>query len=194
LKLKIECGGGLRADRVDLNFLQKFKKAGGHTIAIGIESGSQKILDNANKDLKPETVVKTIDLIKKIVLTVNGFFILGLPTEEIEDIKKTIDFSCKLKLDRAWYNIFTPYPGSKYYYDWVNNYKINIGKIDWEKFNSSTPLGVSKMPNRVLNKYKRIAFLRFYLRPKILLNYLKAYRIAGIHTFIRRLSVFFKRF
>ena len=193
LKLRIECATGVRADGLDLNFLQKFKKAGGHTIAIGIESGSQKILDNANKDLKLETVEKTVHLIKKVGLTVNGFFILGLPAEEIEDIKETIDFSCKLKLDRAWYNIFTPYPGSKYYYDWVNNYKIDLSKIDWKKFNSSTPLGVSKIPNKVLNNYKRIAFLKFYLRPRILLNYLRAYRIAGILTFIRRLSIFCKR-
>lgn len=186
MRVTLDCGGGLRADRISRKFLRKLKQAGCRRVAIGIESGSQRVLDDVNKGESLETIEKAIGLIKEVGFSLNGFFILGLPTEEIEDIKQTIRFACRVNLDRAWFNIFTPYPGSFYFKEWIERRQVDPTRIDWSKFNSNTPVGASKIPSRVLERYAKIAFLRFYARPRIILSYIRSSGLRGLPSLARQ--------
>jgi radical SAM superfamily enzyme YgiQ (UPF0313 family) len=54
-------------------------------IYLGIESGSQKVLDYINKNLKKELIIPAINKINKYAIEVMGFFIIGAPIESSHD-------------------------------------------------------------------------------------------------------------
>lgn len=56
-----------------------------------------------------------IALFKKMGIDVAGFFMLGFPTETIEEMKATIKLSLDLDLIRANYFTFLPFPGTESY-------------------------------------------------------------------------------
>ena len=57
---------------------------------------------------------------KKLGLLVHGDFIIGLPGETRESIRKTIDFAKRLDTETIQVSIAHPYPGTEFY-DYVKN-------------------------------------------------------------------------
>ena len=99
---------------LDEELLSKMKEAGCYEVTFAIESGDQEVLSKIIK--KPVQLPKVERLVahaKKIGLLVKGFFMLGLPGETKGQIKKTLDFARKLKLDSAGFFIATPLPGTE---------------------------------------------------------------------------------
>ena len=81
---------GIRLDTVDKEMLQLMRKAGFRKeVAVGIESGSERILKLMKKNLGLETVRKKVRLLNEAGFKPIGYFILGYPTETKEDIQKT---------------------------------------------------------------------------------------------------------
>ncbi|HDY89102.1 MAG TPA: B12-binding domain-containing radical SAM protein, partial [bacterium] len=103
---------GLRADLLTDDIVKKMAQSGCYYIGIGIESGNQEVIKRMNKHLDLKTIPKAIELLHKYGIKVSGFFMLGSPWETMEEIKDSIEFSLKLKLDRIQASVFVPYPGS----------------------------------------------------------------------------------
>jgi magnesium-protoporphyrin IX monomethyl ester (oxidative) cyclase len=114
-----ETPNGVRADRLNFELLKKMKKSGCRSVFFGIESGDQSVSDNiVHKDLDLAKVVEVAKMCKQIHLTSAGFYIIGLPGEKKENMRKTVEFGLMLKRD---YNvgmhllIATPSFGTKLY-------------------------------------------------------------------------------
>ncbi|MFX1606802.1 MAG: B12-binding domain-containing radical SAM protein, partial [Promethearchaeota archaeon] len=75
------------------------RDAGCHTIYIGAESGSQRILNKIKKGIRLSQVIRAVRQAKRVGLEVVLSFILGIPGETQKDIRSTIDFACKLDPD-----------------------------------------------------------------------------------------------
>ncbi|MFH0832275.1 MAG: radical SAM protein [Candidatus Aenigmatarchaeota archaeon] len=165
------CPNGVRIDTLDPKLLKLMKKSGLYSISVGVESGVDRIRKLMKKNLMSETIEKKANMIHDQGLEIIGFFILGYPGETIADINATIDFACKLPLKRAGFSAYKPFPGTEAYNDLVRQGKIK--KLDWDKFSLDkivwTPDGISE---RQLKNLRRKAFLRFYLRPHIMLKML----------------------
>jgi magnesium-protoporphyrin IX monomethyl ester (oxidative) cyclase len=112
-KLDIAWGGNSRVDTVDPEILKITKDAGCKQITFGFESGSQRILDVLNKRTTVEQAKKAIKMCKNEGLIVNGTFIIGNPTETVEDIKLTQKFIKENDVDYPGVGILTPYPGTE---------------------------------------------------------------------------------
>lgn len=113
LKIIFRCF--IRSDTVDRDILVKMRESGCVEVGVGIESGSQRILNIVNKG---ETVRKNMEAIKlchKAGIRVKGFFIIGLPGENNESIKETMVFLEEADLDDIDITLYTPYPGSFIY-------------------------------------------------------------------------------
>jgi radical SAM superfamily enzyme YgiQ (UPF0313 family) len=67
------------------------------------------------------------DNCKKLGLVVHGDFIIGLPGETRESIRKTIDFAKRLDTETIQVSLAHPYPGTEFY-DYVK--KNNLITID----------------------------------------------------------------
>jgi radical SAM superfamily enzyme YgiQ (UPF0313 family) len=95
--------------------------------AIGIESGSQKILDIVNKGEKVELHMEAVKNCHKAGIRIKGFFIIGLPGENEESISKTAAFLEEAELDDVDFSVYSPFPGS---YIYNNREKFDISFQD----------------------------------------------------------------
>ncbi|OGS44970.1 MAG: hypothetical protein A2539_04650 [Elusimicrobia bacterium RIFOXYD2_FULL_34_15] len=187
LPLTYSCPNGVRLDRIDIELLQLMKKAGFYNIYVGIESGSQRILELMKKNLKIEEITKKIKLIKEAGLEVSGYFILGYPEETREDMEKTIGFSKSLNIDWAQFGAFMPIPGS----DILKNEEVKkaVANINWSDFfNTDVPFSPAGITRKELKKIQKKAFLTFYMRPRQIINLIKRARINDIAFILRRIT------
>ncbi len=88
LKIPLFCWG--RVDSVTYDTFEKLKEVGLVGISIGIESGSQKILDYFQKNQTPEIVLKAVKVLKDLDIVGKGSFIGGSPPETLLDTYRTI--------------------------------------------------------------------------------------------------------
>ena len=120
----------IRSDTVDLSILRNMRNAGCVEAALGIESGSQKILNIVNKGETVEKHMRAVNYCHEAGLRIKGFFIVGLPGENLESIKETENFLDEAKLDDADFSVYSPFPGS---YIYNNREKFDISfKDDYE--------------------------------------------------------------
>ena len=160
---------GVRVDRVNKEFFVKAEKAGCHSSGVGIESGSQKIIDSLNKQITLDMVRRTVRLFGKSGIESIGYFIIGAPADTEKTIKQTIKFALSLKgLDMAKATVFMPFPGTPSFIDLEKRGYI-LSK-NWTNYNyhSSDVRKVFRHPNLSWSKiyyYHSLFHRRFYFRP-----------------------------
>lgn len=163
---------GICLDMLDEELLILMKETGLFMISAGIESGSDRILKLMHKGTTTDEIKKKVNLIKRFGIDIAGFFIIGYPGETIDEIKKTINFSLNLGLQRAQFMTYLPLPGSEIYEDLKE--KGEVANPDWESCTFTdaayTPIEISK---KQLKNLQRIAFFKFYMRPRILIYHFK---------------------
>ncbi len=84
-----------RADTLDEEMLVWMKKAGCVRLAIGVESGSQRMLDLLDKGVNIKAALESILRAKKMGFEIMTFYLVGVPGETEEDIDLSIEFAKK---------------------------------------------------------------------------------------------------
>ena len=176
---------GVRMDTLDEELLKLMKETGLYLISLGIESSSARVLRNMKKGL---TIAKIRECVKRINdagIDVAGFFIVGYPGETVSSILKTIRLSTELKLVRANFFTYLPFPGSESYT--LLKASGQLEGIDWDHFYFMNATYVPKgMTRRQLKWLQRLAFASFYLRPRIILYQLKSIKSVKHFMFLAR--------
>lgn len=113
----------IRSDTVDQNIIAKMRDSGCVEVGIGVESGSQRILNNVNKGETVKMNMRAIKLCHAAGIRTKGFLIVGLPGEDRNSIKETVSFLEEANLNDLDISIYTPYPGS---YIYKNRDKFDI--------------------------------------------------------------------
>jgi len=108
-----QCTG--RVNLVDEELFALMKKSGCTTLSYGIESGSQKILDNMNKGATVEQAKRAIELTRKAGLGIGAPFMFGYVGEDRETVSETVNFIKEMKLKTTVLFFSTPYPGTDLY-------------------------------------------------------------------------------
>ncbi len=103
----------VRVNSVNPFLLKKMNDAGCFSIEYGVESGSQKILDNINKGITLNQARNVKRWSKKLGILSRAFFIISFPNETTEDSKKTVKIMRELKEENCnlGINILKIYPG-----------------------------------------------------------------------------------
>ena len=127
--LKITFSTNSRADTADIETVKLMKKAGCSLVSIGIESGSQYMLDKMGKKITLNDIKNTVSLFKKNGIKVYAYYVLGLPWESEETAKETIEFSKKLNTHFVSYYTATALCGSRFY-DYVKEH--NLGSLNYD--------------------------------------------------------------
>jgi radical SAM superfamily enzyme YgiQ (UPF0313 family) len=177
LNMSWSCPNGVRVDSLDEEMLDQMKASGCHSVFVGIESGSQRVLNAMNKHLNLALIEEKIGIIKKKGFLITGFFIVGYPQETKEEINETIEFSLKLPLDIADFSNFLPLPGSSVVEELFG--AAGMDMIDSAAL--SSPANVihyskDRSEIRLRNRMMRKAYLRFYLRPRIMITLIRQIR------------------
>ncbi|MHA1848905.1 MAG: B12-binding domain-containing radical SAM protein [Promethearchaeota archaeon] len=194
LDFEWSCPNGVRIDSINKDLLKLMKNAGCNYIIYGIESANYKILNRVNKKIPLLGVKNLIEYQNKNGITSAAFFMFGLPGETKRSISNTINYSLKVPFQRAHFEIFTPLPGSREFKVWIKDEKVDIDSIKWKDFNFYTSIINScVVKGKDIKKYQKIAFLRFYLRFKIIINIIRKVKIANLPSIFKRIiSIFIK--
>jgi radical SAM superfamily enzyme YgiQ (UPF0313 family) len=168
-------GCNTRANLMDTELLQEMKRAGLRKIFIGGESSSQRVLDEIyNKGIKVEQVRNLAKKAHDLGIKTQVYFMLGAPTETIEEIRQTIKFAVSLDADEATFSIATPLPETHLYEMMKRDgWKLseNFEDYDYYKKNSYFRGDVSF---KKLENLKREALIKFYFSPKRLKSTIKS--------------------
>ncbi len=121
----------LRTDQVDPDLLAAMKSAGCIDVAVGMESGTNRILGVMDKRVTVEQNLRAMSYILEAGLQTGTNFIIGLPTETEEEMLKTISFMDELEFNAKGLCSFRPVPGSRFYRDFLESGVLDKEKIDW---------------------------------------------------------------
>jgi anaerobic magnesium-protoporphyrin IX monomethyl ester cyclase len=117
-----------RSDCADKGMLLEMRSAGCLSLAVGFESGSDRILSLMNKGITVTQAKASIKEISSTGLLINGQLMVGFPTETDEDVELTAKFIKESpEVDTFGLHVFHPFPGCDVW-DNPNKYGIEIDK------------------------------------------------------------------
>jgi radical SAM superfamily enzyme YgiQ (UPF0313 family) len=165
-----------RVDVLDRPLIQRMKAAGCHTVILGVESASEEILENHRKGYGTGRIRETFDLCEEEDLRTAATFILGLPEETPETIRRTIDFACSLPADYASFNVAVPRAGTRLRKDAVEAGLMDRDLVVMDQSGFEPTLDTRGLTARDLARWRRRAVTSFYLRPSYLWRRLRHLR------------------
>lgn len=186
-----------RVELLDEEWVALSKEAGCSRISLGIESGDSDILKSINRTFSPAEVIKVSKMVRKYGIYLSANFMFGHIGDTPETMKRTSWLSQAMDIDEATFFLLTPYPGTKTFELAKKNHQVL--SQDWDDYVKSgkfidqkvafVPQGLSA---KQLLSMRRSAFLRFYLRPKIIWR--DFVRMGPYHfslKYLLKISVFF---
>ena len=166
-----------RVDCVDDEMLGLFKRAGCHTIMFGVESGDDEILHRYRKGITRRKIRETFALCRSKGIDTVGTFILGGIFDTLESSRETIRFARESGCDFASFNIAVPRPYTEFRAEAIKAGIIRESDLNMDHSGGRISFGSTCLSSVEIARLKRAAVVRFYLRPRYLLQ-----RIAGITT------------
>lgn len=192
--LKITWSANTRADTADEEMAQKMYESGCRLVSIGVESGSQEMLDKIGKKITLDDVRLTVKIFKKAGIKIYNYFVIGLPWEDEDTVEDTIDFAIELDSDFISFYTATPLPGTRFY-DYAKANRLIDSDTSFSSayfYPSVNTHYLSK--DKVFELHKK-AEKRFYLRPSYIFKTLigiksfeefKNYFRAGMNLLLRK--------
>ena len=105
-----------RADTINDEVMVAMKAAGCHYVQVGIETGSQRVLDFLDKKTTVEQNAEAIACIKRNGIFVDASIMLGIPTETREELRETIDFIKRTEPEHPNAKIYVQQPSALFDY------------------------------------------------------------------------------
>ena len=156
-----------RPDTLNAEMLEWMRKAGCTRLYIGMESGSQKVLDFYNKKIDKKVSMENILKAKELGFELMGFFMVGAPGETKEDLDESINFSIKAGFNFVDVTGLTPYPGTALFKKMENQLDFSLLPYKNEFVNDDQEVKAYM--------YQKKFFRRFYIRPTFAINLVRTY-------------------
>lgn len=167
--LKFEWISQCRVDSMDEEVLRAMKRAGCRYIRFGVESGSPRMLKLMKKGITTERAMETFRLARKVGIRTQAFFLFGIPGENEESVRETIEFAKKLRPGSAQFAVAIPHPGTELFRVATEEGWIRYQK--WEDFSSCRGmLETPEFPLDAAEKARIRAYREFYFRPAFFLQ------------------------
>lgn len=163
--LKINWNASGRADQLSRYSDETFDllvKSGCNCFFIGVESGSQRMLDKMGKMASVEDMITLSKKVKGLPIDLYLSLVFGLPEEKISDLLATAEHIKNLKKIntriREQRCFFTPYPGTSAYNEAVKlGYSPPKDIYGWIKIEEPSEfVDVPWMDDAIKSEYKRI--------------------------------------
>ncbi|MCF8028569.1 MAG: B12-binding domain-containing radical SAM protein [Desulfobacteraceae bacterium] len=162
LGMQFNCA--VRVGHTDDDLLEMLKAAGCLMVSLGIETGDPHLLEVHKPGVYLDAVKDTVRRIQAAGLRAKGLFMMGLPGESVESIRKTSDFVMSLGLDDMNMAKFTPFHGAPV---WKTIADHGALEEDWRKMNClnfvfvPSEIGSRQVLDRLYNEHVK----RFYSDP-----------------------------
>ncbi|MGA9839672.1 MAG: radical SAM protein [Thermoplasmata archaeon] len=113
LDLRWECLA--RVDLLKPDLLRRMRVAGLERVYVGVESGSQKMLDLMNRGTRLSHVERTADALRREGIRQFWFLMLGYPGETLDDMEATLRLFRRFSPEEYSVSIAVPVPGTRFY-------------------------------------------------------------------------------
>ena len=130
-KVHLAFPNGLRADRMDEEFVQAARQAGTYYWALAVETATPRLQKLVRKHNKLERVFETIELSDKHDIITCTFNMLGFPTETEQEMCETIRYTLRSKAHLTHFFAVTPYEGTSLH-DELGTWGIDPSELDDE--------------------------------------------------------------
>ncbi|HLC38912.1 MAG TPA: radical SAM protein [Patescibacteria group bacterium] len=173
-KLKFRWMANSRVDRINPKMLKAMKETGCQVVSYGVESGVQKILNRVGKNITLAQIRQAFKWTRAAKLESAAYIIFGLPGETKQTIKKTMKLVKEINPDYVQFYSAIPYPGTRFHDEAAKKGWITAKSwADYEQGKNiiSTP----QLSVEDLAKFRKKAYLQFYLRPTYILHSMKKF-------------------
>ena len=147
-----------RTESLSDQVLARMREAGCLQIGIGIESGSDSILEWLNKGVTFERMSDSIKQIHSAGIATKLYLIIGTPIETIPDLMKSLRRVMRLHSSHIQIIYFTPLPGS------FDGQRVLHTERDWPRMNLLTPIGLPLWKRVALRSLELGFYSCFYSR------------------------------
>ena len=170
LKLTWSCTSRVTTD---YETLKAMREAGCRLLIVGYESGDPQILKNIKKGATVDRARQFTKDCHKLGLTIHGDFILGLPGETRESIRRTIDFAKELDVETIQVSIAHAYPGTELYdFAKQNGFITNTKMVD-EGGHQLAHIQYPGLPAEEVVDMVHRFYDEYYFRPKAVFRILR---------------------
>lgn len=168
---------GIRADtlcRMSDDLIALMYKSGCRNIDVGVESGSPRMLKLMKKDEDVEVFSITNRKVSKYPIVMKYTFVVGYPTETMEDLQMSVDLALQLQEENK--NAYTPfftatvYPGTEFFeFALRNGWKMPQSLEAWADFDFSDPTRESHfwLTEKQLKQFECLSFTSFFANKNI---------------------------
>ncbi len=104
-----------RVDVLGDELLREMRLAGCERLSLGVESGSQKILDGMDKKITVDEIVASTELAKKWGIKVRYYMMIGSRGETAETFAETLRFLGRARPHQYIFSCLSVYPGTRDY-------------------------------------------------------------------------------
>jgi anaerobic magnesium-protoporphyrin IX monomethyl ester cyclase len=167
-KITWTCNG--RVDNLDDEILSEMKSSGCKMIRLGVESGSQEVLDSIKKNLTLDQIEKGMKLVKKHGIQALGGFMFGFPYDSRATVEETMRFAKKLSPDQVQFSINMCYPGTSLYEYAKENELLLFENFSEFDMTHGPVVKTLDMQRADLEHILSRAYREFYFRPRFILQ------------------------
>ena len=143
-----------RVDLLSDELLREMRLAGCQRLSLGVESGSQRILDLIDKKITPDEILASTNLAKKYGIKVRYYMMLGNRGETRASFEETLRFLERAAPHEYVFSCLSVYPGTRDFHDaekagWLDREVFFTGDFQELK----TPFDASEDDMRVMNEW-----------------------------------------
>jgi radical SAM superfamily enzyme YgiQ (UPF0313 family) len=169
----------VRPDRSDDELLAAMRRAGCHTVMMGVESASPEVLASYEKRYELRDVREGFARARRHGLRTVGTFIIGLPEETEASLRASLELALELELDFMSLNMAVPRFGTPF-----RRRAIELGLVDERDLVMDQGGADAKLPTQSLDRATMLALKqrmvrRFYLRPTYLWRRMRSAQSLG---------------
>ncbi|MBN1813533.1 MAG: cobalamin-dependent protein [Anaerolineae bacterium] len=101
---------------LDDSLLTLMRDSGCYWLNLGVESGDPETLrEIIHKPLQLSKIDQVVGACKRLKIPTTAFFVIGLPGETIQSMKRSMRYAENLDVDSLCISVATPYPGTSLY-------------------------------------------------------------------------------
>ena len=167
--LKIDWSCNSRVDTLDEETLRVMRDSGCWLVSFGVESGNEMMLEKMKKKADVAATHTALELCRKIGVRSSVYFLIGLPWEDEETFKDSVDLACELDPDFVEFFYAYPFHGTEFYDIAVEEGLLQPGELPAEGYNHAA-LPTLHLSKERLESLRHEALRRFYLRPRFILR------------------------
>ena len=158
-----------RVDLVDEDTARQWRAAGCHTVLLGLESGSDRVLARMNKQQTTADARRAVAILRRAGLRVCAFFLLGYEGETDAEIAQTVQFAASLDLLLASFQAVVPFAGTPLGEALRDRTGKILDPVGFDDDRRPMSLAEHRTPEQLAHLCDQ-AYRTFYLRPGYVAN------------------------